>query len=123
MHDEAPSAGATDWPQIVALYEVLLRIADNPVVALNHAVAVAMARGPGAGLSLLDALAADPRIGDDPRRHAARAHLLERCGRVAEARAAYAHAARRSMNLPRQRYLYGRAARLADAVDGEHANG
>ncbi|MEV4846264.1 DUF6596 domain-containing protein [Micromonospora matsumotoense] len=123
VHDEAPSAGETDWAQIVALYEVLMRISDNPVVALNHAVAVAMARGPVDGLRLLDALAADPRIGDDPRRHAARAHLLERCGRVAEARAAYAHAARRSMNLPRQRYLYGRAARLADAVDGEHANG
>ncbi|MEU7979297.1 DUF6596 domain-containing protein [Micromonospora sp. NPDC049081] len=123
VHDEAPGADETDWAQIVALYEVLMRISDNPVVALNHAVAVAMARGPVDGLRLLDALAADPRIGDDPRRHAARAHLLERCGSLAEARAAYAHAARLSTNLPRQRYLYGRLARLTDASDGEHGNG
>ncbi|KWV32983.1 RNA polymerase sigma factor [Micromonospora rifamycinica] len=114
VHDEAPSAGETDWAQIVALYEVLMRIADNPVVALNHAVAVAMARGPGVGLRLLDALAADQRIADDPRWHAARAHLLERSGDPAGAREAYEHAARRSMNLPRQRYLYGRAARLPE---------
>ena len=82
-----------------------------------------MARGPVAGLRLLDALAADPR--DRPRTPDGTppAPTCWNCGRVAEARAAYAHAARRSMNLPRQRYLYGRAARLADAVDGEHANG
>ncbi|MFI9638765.1 RNA polymerase sigma factor [Micromonospora sp. NPDC051925] len=115
VHDEAPSAEDTDWVQIEALYEVLSRISDNPVVALNRAVAVAMARGPAAGLRLLDALAADPRIGDDPRRHAARAHLLERSGDPVGAREAYLRAARGSMNLPRQRYLYGRAARLTDA--------
>ncbi|WP_329010566.1 RNA polymerase sigma factor [Micromonospora rifamycinica] len=109
---QAAIAEETEWAQIVALYEVLMRIADNPVVALNHAVAVAMARGTGAGLRLLDALAADQRIGDDPRWYAARAHLLERAGDPVGAREAYEQAARRSMNLPRQRYLYGRAARL-----------
>ncbi|MGC5020080.1 RNA polymerase sigma factor [Micromonospora sp. DT47] len=114
VHDEAPSAEQTDWPQIEALYALLLRIADNPVVALNHAVAAAMARGPAVGLDLLAGLDADPRIGDDPRLHAARAHLLERAGDLDAAREAYERAARRSMNLPQQRYLYARAARLAD---------
>ncbi|WP_328346511.1 RNA polymerase sigma factor [Micromonospora sp. NBC_00421] len=115
VHDEAASTEETDWAQIEALYAVLMRISASPVVALNHAVAVAMARGPAAGLHLLDALAADARIGDDPRWYAARAHLLERSGELTEAREAYAHAARLSTNLPRQRYLYGRAARLSDA--------
>ncbi|MBM7076378.1 RNA polymerase sigma factor [Micromonospora humida] len=123
VHDEAASVEATDWAQIEALYGVLLGMSDNPVVALNHAVAVAMARGPAAGLRLLDALADDPRVGDDPRRHAARAHLLERCGNLAEARTAYAHAARRSTSLPRQRYLYGRLTRLTDAGDGGPGDG
>ncbi|MFR9779064.1 RNA polymerase sigma factor [Micromonospora sp. MS34] len=112
LHAEAPSVEATDWPQIAALYEVLLSVADNPVVRLNHAVAVAMARGPHAGLVLLDALAADPRVAEDPRRHAARAHLLELAGDPDAAREAYLAAARRSMNLPQQRYLYARATRL-----------
>ncbi|SCG75376.1 RNA polymerase sigma factor [Micromonospora coxensis] len=113
LHDEAPSTEQTDWPQIAALYGLLNRLSDNPVVALNHAVAVAMTTGEAAGLDLLDGLAADPRIADDPRLHAARAHLWERAGRLDAARAAYERAARRSMNLPQQRYLYGRAARLA----------
>ncbi|WP_446220325.1 RNA polymerase sigma factor [Micromonospora sp. IBHARD004] len=112
LHDEAPDVEATDWPQIVALYELLLEISDNPVVRLNHAVAVAMARGPRAGLELLDGLAADRRIADDPRRHAARAHLLELAGEPDAARQAYLTAARRSQNLSQQRYLHGRAARL-----------
>ncbi|MEE6309381.1 sigma-70 family RNA polymerase sigma factor [Plantactinospora veratri] len=113
LHDEAPSTEATDWPQIVALYEVLLRIAANPVVALNHAVAVAMASGPRAGLDLLERLTADDRIADDHRLHAVRAHLLELAGDRPAARAAYATAARRAPALPQQRYLNARAARLA----------
>ncbi len=112
LHDEAPSVEATDWPQIVALYELLLEISDNPVVRLNHAVAIAMVRGSRAGLDLLDGLAADRRIADDPRRHAARAHLLELAGEPDAAREAYLTAARRSLNLPQQRYLHARAARL-----------
>ncbi|MDZ5441743.1 sigma-70 family RNA polymerase sigma factor [Micromonospora sp. 4G57] len=112
LHDEAPSIGATDWPQIVALYELLLEVADNPVVRLNHAVAVAMARGPHAGLELLAGLAADRRLAQDARLPAARAHLLELAGEPEAARQAYLAAARRSMNLPQQRYLHSRAARL-----------
>jgi RNA polymerase sigma factor (sigma-70 family) len=113
IHDEAPSAAATDWPQIVALYELLLRLSDNPVVALNHAVAVAMARGAHAGLALLADIEADGRIAGDHRLHAVRAHLLEMTGDRPAARAAYLAAAGRTASLPQQRYLHARAARLA----------
>jgi RNA polymerase sigma factor (sigma-70 family) len=113
VHDEAPSAEATDWPQIVALYELLRQTSDNPVVALNHTVAVAMARGPHEGLDLLGKLEADERIADDHRLHAVRAHLLEMAGDRAGARDAYEAAARRTTNLPQRRYLHGRATRLA----------
>jgi len=113
LHDEAPDAGATDWPQIEALYELLLRLGDNPVVRLNHAVAVAMARGPDVGLGLLRELEADGRLADDHRLHAVRAHLLEMTGDREAARAAYGAAADRTASLPQQRYLRARAARLA----------
>jgi len=112
IHDEAPKADATDWPQIVALYELLMQMSENPVVALNHAVAVAMSDGPERGLRLLDALQADERIADDHRLHAVRAHLLEMVGDRAGARASYVEAARRATNMPQQRYLNSRAARL-----------
>jgi RNA polymerase sigma factor (sigma-70 family) len=115
LHDEAPSVEATDWPQIAALYDLLLRVADNPVVALNRSVAVAMARGPRAGLDLLDGLAADDRIAGDHRLHAVRAHLLELEGDRAAARDCYREAARRATNPARQRHLLERAARLTDA--------
>ena len=114
VHDEAPSAGATDWPQIMALYEVLLRISDNPVVALNHAVAVAMVQGPQAGLDLLAGLESDERIAGDHRLDAVRGHLLERAGDRAAARQCYQAAARRALSLPQQRYLQARASRLQD---------
>jgi RNA polymerase sigma factor (sigma-70 family) len=114
IHDEAPSAEATDWPQILGLYELLMRISDNPVVALNHAVAVAMARGPQAGLDLLARLQADERIAEDHRLHAVRAHLLEMAGDRAAARDSYLAAARRAGNLSQQRYLHSRAVRLTD---------
>jgi RNA polymerase sigma factor (sigma-70 family) len=113
VHDEAVSAEATDWPQIVALYELLMRTSGNPVIALNHAVAVAMARGPDAGLGLLAELGADERIAGDHRFHAVRAHLLEMSGDRAAARDSYRAAARRAGNLPQQRYLRARADRLA----------
>jgi predicted RNA polymerase sigma factor len=112
VHDEAPSADATDWPQIVALYELLMQLADNPVVALNHAVAVAMARGAQDGLDLLAEIEADDRIAEDHRLHAVRAHLLERTGDRVRAREAYEAAAQRTTSLPQQRYLHARAARL-----------
>jgi len=114
VHDEAPSAEATDWPQILVLYELLLRVSDNPVVALNHAVAVAMVRGPRVGLDLLRTLEGDERIAGDHRLQAVRAHLLELAGDGAAARDAYQAAARRTTSLPQQRYLNARAARLAD---------
>jgi predicted RNA polymerase sigma factor len=119
LHDEAPSAAKTDWPQIRALYEVLMGLSDNPMVALNHAVAVGMASGPRAGLSLVDKLAADERIAEDHRLFAVRAHLLEMAGDLAGARASYQAAAARTRSLPQQRYLYARAARLSvDAPRG-----
>ncbi len=112
LHDEAASAADTDWPQIAALYEVLLGMSDSPVVALNHAVAVAMSRGVPQGLSLVDGLAARGLLAGDPRLPAVRGHLLERLGDRESARAAYLSATDRSTNLAQQRYLHARAARL-----------
>jgi len=112
VHDEAPNADATDWPQIVALFELLMGMSDNPVVALNHAVAVAMAQGPERGLELLGGLQADERIAQDHRLHGVRAHLLEMAGDREGARASYLEAARGAVNPARRRYLHSRAARL-----------
>ena len=114
VHDEAPTAEETDWPEILALYELLMELSDNPVVALNHAVAVAMVGGPHAGLDLLAQLEADERIAGDRRLHAVRAHLLEMAGDRIAARDAYVTAARRTTSLQHQRYLHSRAARLID---------
>jgi RNA polymerase sigma factor (sigma-70 family) len=116
VHDESPAAEATDWPQIVALYELLLTISDNPMVRLNHAAAVAMARGAPEGLALLDAVATDERIAEDHRLHAVRAHLLEMIGDHAGAHESYRAAAERARSLPQKRYLNARAARLT----GDH---
>jgi RNA polymerase sigma factor (sigma-70 family) len=118
LHDEAPGPEETDWPQILALYELLMRISENPVVALNHAVAVAMVRGARAGLDLVGELAADERIAQDHRLYAVRAHLLEMAGDRAAAREAYLAAARRTGSFPQQRYLHTRAARLGDGGRG-----
>jgi RNA polymerase sigma factor (sigma-70 family) len=114
VHDEAPRAEDTDWPQILALYGLLERIAPNPMVTLNHAVAVAMVRGPRAGLDLLGTLDDDDRMAEHHRLEAVRAHLLEMAGEHAAALAGYRTAARRTTSLPEQRYLDARAARLAD---------
>jgi RNA polymerase sigma factor (sigma-70 family) len=112
IHDEAATSEATDWPQIVALYGLLMRMSDNPVVALNHAVAVAMAEGPQRGLELLRTIEGDERIAGDHRLHAVRAHLLEMAGDRVGARSSYLEAAKRATNLARQRHLNERAARL-----------
>jgi RNA polymerase sigma factor (sigma-70 family) len=114
IHDEAPSTEETDWPQIKALYELLLQISDNPVIALNHAVAVAMADGPTSGLQRLETLATEKQLAEDHRLFAVRAHLLEMSGETAAAYEAYRAAARRARNLPQQRYLIDRATRLLD---------
>ena len=108
VHDEAPTAADTDWPQIVALYEVLLQISDNPVVALNHAVAVAMRDGPAAGLELIGDLGS---LDQDHRLHAVRGHLLDMAGDHDAARVAYEAAAERTMSLQQKRYLHRRARR------------
>jgi RNA polymerase sigma factor (sigma-70 family) len=112
LHDEAPSAEMTDWPQIVALYGLLLRISDNPMVALNRAVAVAMAKGAHEGLELLGNLESDERLTGDHRLHSVRAHLLEMAGDHAAARDSYRAAAELTRSLPQQRYLHARADRL-----------
>jgi predicted RNA polymerase sigma factor len=117
VHDEAPSADETDWPQILALYELLERVAPNPMVTLNKAVAVAMVRGARAGLEIVDGLKADGRMARHHRLHAVRAHLLERAGRPQEARDAFRIAARLATNLPEQRYLRLRAAAPASGED------
>ncbi|WBB73103.1 sigma-70 family RNA polymerase sigma factor [Micromonospora sp. WMMD1128] len=113
VHAEAPTAATTDWPQIVALYRVLARLAPNPMVTLNQAVALAMVDGPRAGLALLAPLDADDRTAGHHRLAAVRAHLLELAGERADARAAYLAAARATTSLPERRYLEVRAARLA----------
>jgi RNA polymerase sigma factor (sigma-70 family) len=112
VHDEAPTAEQTDWPQILALYEVLARMAPGPVVTLSHAVAVAMVYGPKAGLALLGTLDADDRMAYTHRLEAVRAHLLERAGDTHAARESYLRAARMTASVPEQRYLTLRAARL-----------
>jgi RNA polymerase sigma factor (sigma-70 family) len=114
VHDEAARSEDTDWPQILVLYELLERLAPSPVVTLNHAVALAMVRGPRAGLELLATLDSDGRLAGHHRLDAVRAHLLELAGDPAAARDAYRAAARRTTSLPEQRYLEGRAAGLDD---------
>jgi RNA polymerase sigma factor (sigma-70 family) len=115
VHDEARTAEDTDWPQILALYDLLLHSdPGNPVVALNRAVAMAMVHGPRAGLDLLTALAQDTRIATGHRLHAVRAQLLEMVGQPTAARAAYLQAARHTNSLPHQRYLHAQAARLTE---------
>jgi RNA polymerase sigma factor (sigma-70 family) len=113
LHDEAPSPDRTDWPQILALYEVLERITPSPVVTLNKAVAVAMARGPLAGLAVLGDLDGDARMAGNHRVEAVRAHLLELAGDRPAAHAAYLLAARMTASVPEQRYLSARAARTS----------
>ncbi|NUS73538.1 MAG: RNA polymerase sigma factor, partial [Corynebacteriales bacterium] len=116
LHDEAARSQDTDWPQIEALYERLLQESDNPMVRLNYAVAVAMARGPEHGLRLVDELQADPRLVEHHRLPAVRAHLLEMMGDIDAAIAQYQRAARGTASEPEQRYLTERAARLRESL-------
>ena len=116
VHDEAPTAAATDWPQILALYDVLARLSPSPVVTLNRAVAVAMVHGPEAGLALLAPLQADERMARNHRLDAVRAHLLELAGDTAAAQAHYRAAAERTTSPPERRFLRLQAARLNAAT-------
>jgi RNA polymerase sigma factor (sigma-70 family) len=112
VHDEAARAEDTDWPQILALYGVLLRLADNPMVALNHAIAAAMVHGPATGLSLLEPLDQDARIADHHRLAAVRGHLHERAGNREAAIRHYRAAADKTASIPERNYLLLKAARL-----------
>ena len=112
IHDEAPSDDETDWPQILALYDVLEQVSPGPVVTLNRAVAVAMVDGPRAGLAVLGTLDADDRMAHTHRLEAVRGHLLELAGEPGAARESYRRAARMTASVPEQRYLAMRAARL-----------
>ena len=112
LHDEATRAEDTDWPQILALYEVLENLSPNPVVTLNRAVALGMVQGPQAGLDLLASIEADGRLAGSHRLDAVRAHLLEMAGDRAAARISYEAAAGLTTSLPERRYLETRASRL-----------
>jgi RNA polymerase sigma factor (sigma-70 family) len=112
VHDEAARAGDTDWPQILALYGLLKRMSDNPMVALNHAIAAAMVHGPAAGLELLTPLDADARVSGHYRLDAVRGHLLEMAGDRERAIERYTAAAKRTTSIPERDYLRMKAARL-----------
>jgi RNA polymerase sigma factor (sigma-70 family) len=115
LHDEASSVETTDWPQILALYGLLQRLADNPMVALNRAIAAAMVHGPEVGLESLRALDNDARLAGSYRLDAVRGHLCEMSGDKDAAVRHYLSAARGTGNLAESRYLAGKAARLAQA--------
>jgi len=113
VHDEAERAEDTDWPQILALYELLKRISPGPMVTLNHAIAAAMVHGAARGLQLLSALDTDPRLASHYRLDAVRAHLLEKTGDYKAAIEHYRLAAVRTTSIPERNYLMTQAARLA----------
>ena len=113
-HAEAPNTAATDWAQIVGLYDVLLRVEPSPVIELNRAVAVAMRDGPLAGLELIDAILARSDLADYHLAHSARADLCRRLGRTAEARVSYQRALGLTRQEPERRFL---ERRLGDLLD------
>jgi RNA polymerase sigma-70 factor, ECF subfamily len=108
VHAGSPSADETDWREIVALYDVLVRVAPSPVAELNRAVAVAMRDGPDAGLVLIDALLAQGELADYHLAHSARAELCRRAGRLADARASYQRALELAQQEPERRFLQRR---------------
>ncbi len=112
VHAEATDAAATDWAQIVGLYDVLLRLEPSPIVALNRAVAVAMRDGPAAGLTLIDAILAGGELADYRLAHAAHADLCRRLGKTAEARVSYQRALALTQQAPERRFLERRLAGL-----------
>jgi len=118
LHDQAENSEATDWVEILSLYELLRRFNDSPMVRLSQAIALAMVEGPAAGLAALDDLAVDSRLSTHHRLDAARAHLLERAGQYAEAIRYYRQAAQRTNSTPERNYLLLHAARLSDALAG-----
>jgi len=113
LHDEAARAEDTDWPQILALYELLKRVSPSPMVTLNHAIATAMVDGPSKGLQLLKTLDSDGRLAEHHRLNAVRAHFLEMLGDYENAVTQYRIAAGRTTSIPERNYLMAQAARLA----------
>ena len=120
VHDEAARVEDTDWPQILALYDLLKRMSDNPMVILNHAIAAAMVHGPSKGLALLAPLDDDPRLAGHHRLDAVRAHLLEMAGDRQAAITHYRIAATRTISLPERNYLVAQAARLSALTPSPH---
>lgn len=118
VHDEAATAEDTDWPQILALYDLLTRMSDNPMVALNRAIAVAMVHGATKGLELVDKLKDDARLAEHHRWDAVRAHLLELAGDINGAVSHYHAAAAKTGSLPERNYLLAQAARLSSTPRG-----
>ena len=116
VHAEAPSSDETDWPQVLALYELLERVAPNPMVTLNRAVALAMVDSPRAGLDLLATLDDDERLATHHRLASVRAHLLELAGDTVAARENFKLAASQTTSAPEQRHLELRAARMSAAT-------
>ena len=113
VHAESATADATDWAEIVGLYDLLLRINPSPVVELNRAVALAMRDGPAAGLVIIDAILARGELTDYHLAYAARADMCRRLGQVAEAKAAYAQALKLTQQAPEQRFLERRLGELS----------
>jgi len=109
VHDEATHVEETDWPEIRALYEMLLRLTGSPMVALNHAIATAMVEGPAAGLALIETLRDDARLRHGHRLDAVRAHLLERNGQGEKAAELYRQAAAKTNSIPERNYLLKKA--------------
>jgi RNA polymerase sigma factor (sigma-70 family) len=116
-HDEARRVEDTDWPQILALYGLLQRMSDNPMIALNLAVAAAMVHGPAAGLALLEPLERDARLAEHHRLAAVRAHLLEKLGELSQAATYYQVAADRTANTAERNYLLLKAAKLRSRLE------
>jgi RNA polymerase sigma factor (sigma-70 family) len=114
VHDEAAQAEDTDWPQILALYDLLRKMSDNPMVELNYAIAAAMVYGPQRGLELLQPVSLDPRLAGHHRVDAVRAHLEEMAGDYASALQHYQLAATRATSIPERNYLMTQAARLGE---------
>ena len=118
VHAAAPSAAATDWSQIVALYDVLLRAEPSPVVELNRAVAIAMRDGPGSGLALIDAILARGELSEYYLAHSAGADLCRRLGRTPEAIASYKRALELTTQVPERRFIERRLAELGANPSG-----
>ena len=116
LHNEASRVEDTDWPQILALYGVLRRMSDNPMVEMNYAIATAMVHGPLKGLQLLSNLERDERLKDNHRLDAVRAHLLEAAGELVAAVRLYQAAAVKTNSIPEKNYLMLKAAKLNDGL-------